>query len=61
MTHTDVKEIADKAILTVPVEPGDRGEARRHGLRSRRRIARAFVVAHNGSTNLITLRYRLKD
>ena len=59
MAHTEVKEIADKAILDVPVEPATdfmpkppmTGGAATAG----------YAVMHNGSNNLITLRYRLKE
>ena len=58
MTHTDVKEIADKAILDVPVEPV--AAVTLEGTVSG--AAGTWVaVAHHGSANMITLRYRLKD
>ncbi|MFO7695236.1 MAG: M14 family zinc carboxypeptidase [Vicinamibacterales bacterium] len=58
MTHTEVKEIADKAILDAPVRmvttvalegtvSGGSGSI--------------VAVAHHGSANMITLRYRLKE
>jgi zinc carboxypeptidase len=57
MSHTDVKEIADKAILDVSVDPVKEVK-----------VAGTFAgagpivaVAHTGSNNMITLRYRLKD
>src|SRR5207253_9239870 len=57
MSHTDVKEIGDKAILDVAVMPVDRlttaGTVSGTGS--------TFAVAHYGSNNMITLRYRLKD
>ena len=39
MTHTEVREIADKAILDAPVQPVDEGGARGHGV-GRGRLAR---------------------
>lgn len=57
MTHTAVTEIADKAVLTAPVEPVDKlmvkGEVKGSG-------TAAFAVLNHGSNNLISLRYRLK-
>ena len=58
MSHAEVKEIDDKAILDVPVQPvGDTlkvtGEVKGSGP--------VTAILHNGSNNLITLRYRLKD
>ena len=55
MAHADVREIGDRAFLDAPVDPVT--EYRPEG-----RIAGAgpiLVVAHNGSNNLVTLRYRL--
>jgi hypothetical protein len=58
MSHADVKEIADKRVLDVPVQPvGDKlsidGEVKGSGP--------VTVVLHNGSNSIATLRYRLKD
>ncbi len=58
MSHATVKEIADKAILDVPVQPVDdamniTGEVKGSGP--------VTAILHNGSNSLITLRYRLKD
>ena len=58
MSHAEVKEIADKRVLDVPVTPvGDKlvvnGEVKGSGP--------VTVVLHNGSNYLVTLRYRLKD
>jgi hypothetical protein len=57
MSHADVKEIADRALLDVPVEPVDTmhaaGEVKGSGTWT--------AVIHNGSNWLPTLRYRLKD
>lgn len=58
MTHTDVREIADKAILDVPIEPV--AELTVTGTIAGGQAGAAYVVAHNGSANLVTLRYRLK-
>ena len=58
MTHTDVKEIADKAILDAPVQPVTKVAL--EGTVSG--TAGSFVaIAHHGSANMVTLRYRLKD
>jgi hypothetical protein len=57
-THTDVREIADRAILDVQVEPVN--AAALQGTVAG--AAGPFVaIAHHGSANMITLRYRLKD
>jgi hypothetical protein len=57
MSNADVKEIADKALLDVPVESVDmmhvKGEVKGSGSLT--------AVLHNGSNSLATLRYRLKD
>jgi hypothetical protein len=58
MSHTDVKEIGDKAVLDVGVTPvasdvKPAGTVTGSGA--------LFAVAHYGSNNMITLRYRLKD
>jgi hypothetical protein len=57
MSHTDVKEIADKAVLDAPVEPVTvvalAGTVSGTGS--------MFAIAHYGSNNMMTLRYRLKD
>jgi hypothetical protein len=57
MSHAEVKEIADKAVLDVAVNPvtdvklaGNVDGTGSH-----------FLVAHYGSNNMIALRYRLKD
>ncbi len=59
MMQTDVKEIADKAILDVPVEAVSKVEPA--GTMSGSAGAKAYVIAHNGANNLVTLRYHLKD
>ena len=57
MSHADVREIADKAILDAAVEP-----VREVTLAGTVTGAGSiFAVAHTGSNNMITLRERLKD
>jgi hypothetical protein len=58
MNHADVREIADKALLDVPVQPvGEKldieGTVKGNGP--------VLAVIENGANSLITLRYRLKD
>ena len=57
MSHADVQEIADKAILDVPVQPVATlviaGTVKGEGP--------VTAVLHNGANSLATLRYRLKD
>ena len=58
--NIDVKTIEDKTILDAAGDAADRRCARRRApITGTRR--RHIVVKHNGSLNLITLRYRLKD
>jgi hypothetical protein len=57
MSHAKVDEIADRAILDVPVKPVDAYNPA--GLISGNGAITAIL--HNGSNNLVTLRYRLKD
>jgi hypothetical protein len=57
MSQTDVKEIQDKAVLDVAVDAV--GELKPAGTVTG--AGSVFAVAHNGSNNMITLRYRLKD
>jgi hypothetical protein len=59
MIQTEVKEIADKAILDVATQPVSRIELA--GTINGDAGAAAYAVAHNGANHLITLRYRLKD
>ncbi|HEV8484884.1 MAG TPA: M14 family zinc carboxypeptidase [Blastocatellia bacterium] len=59
MTHTEVKEIADKAILTAAVEPISKME--NAGSVTGGRATAAYAIPHNGSNNIVTLRYRLKE
>ena len=59
MTHTEVREIADKALLTAVVEPISKLEI--SGSVTGGRAAAAYAIPHNGSNNLVTLRFRLKD
>jgi hypothetical protein len=57
MTQTEVKEISDKAILDAPVQPVTKValEGTVSGA-----TGSLVAVAHHGSANMITLRYRLK-
>jgi hypothetical protein len=57
MSHADVKEVADKAILDVKAEPVDRMEV----AGTVKGDGPLLAVLHNGSNHLVTLRYRLKD
>jgi zinc carboxypeptidase len=59
MSHTDVREIADKKILDVAVDPVKAKEIHLAGTLSG--SGSTFAVAHYGSNNMVTLRYRLKD
>ena len=57
MSQAQVDEIADKSILSAPVQPVDsyapQGAVKGSGP--------VIAILHNGSNNLVTLRYRLKD
>ena len=57
MSHADVREIADKAVLNVPVEPVETmqvaGEVKGSGP--------VAAIIENGANSLVTLLYRLKD
>jgi hypothetical protein len=57
MQHTEVKEIADKAVLDVAVTPVD--QLKVNGALSG--TGSMVAVANYGSSNMITFRYRLKD
>jgi hypothetical protein len=57
MSHADVKEISDKAILDVPVTPVETLSI----LGSVQGDGQLLAVLHNGANSLVTLRYRLKD
>ncbi len=59
MLQTEVKEIADKAILDVPADSVSKVEPK--GTLSGNKGAKAYAIAHHGSNNMITLRYRLKE
>jgi hypothetical protein len=59
MSQTDVKEIADKKVLDVSVDPVKEKEI--HIAGTVNGTGPVFAVAHYGSNNMITLRYRLKD
>ena len=56
-SHVDVKEMKDKAILTVATTPVDRAIAK--GKMAGNGTA-GIAVAHLGSANMIALRYRLR-
>ncbi len=58
MTQTEIKEIADKAILDVPVEAVSKLEIKGE---VKGNATAAYAIANHGSNNLITLRFRLKD
>src|SRR5213078_1232262 len=57
MSQTDVKEIQDKTVLDIVASPVDGF----HPIGTVTGAGSLFAVPHNGSNNLITLRYRLKD
>src|SRR5439155_24961407 len=59
MSHAEVKEIADKSILDIAVQPIDKFEVRGTVVSGQNPIA--YAIAHFGSNNMISLRYRLKD
>jgi hypothetical protein len=59
MSHAEVKEIADKKILDLAVTPVNEKEIRLTGTVTGG--GSTVAVAHFGSNNMITLRYRLKD
>src|SRR3954465_7038657 len=58
MSHAEVKEIGDKAVLEVAVKAVD-ADVKLAGTVTG--AGSLFAVAHYGSNNMITLRYRLKD
>jgi hypothetical protein len=60
MNDTRVTEIADDAILNVPLERVTE-DITIHGSVTGARAATAYAVAHHGSLHMITLRYRLRD
>jgi hypothetical protein len=59
MTHTEVTPIADKSILALAVVNVEKLETA--GTLTGGRAAAAYAIAHDGSNNMVTLRYRLKD
>jgi len=59
MSQTDVREIADKKILDLAVDPVKEKEIHLAGRTTG--DGSTFAVAHNGSNNMVTLRYQLKD
>ena len=59
MGHVEIKEIADKTILDIPVQLVDVLEIK--GTLAGSQTASVYAIAHYGSNNMIALRYRLKD
>ena len=60
MTHSKVVESFDKAVLDIPVDNVDKFEV--HGdIVGGSSAPGGYAVVENGSNNLVTLRYRLKD
>src|SRR4030095_1272392 len=59
MSHAEVKEIADKSILNIAVQPVDKLEPK--GNVAGNQTPAAYAIAHYGSNNMVSLRYRLKD
>src|SRR5262245_41114086 len=59
MRQADVREIADKAILYLRVDPVKEREIHLAG--SQAGSGSTVAVAHYGSNNMVTLRYQLKD
>jgi len=59
MANIEVREIADKTILGVPVQPVERFDWK--GVLSGFPARSAYVIPHYGSNTLITLRARLLD
>src|SRR2546426_1974829 len=57
MSQTEVQEIQDKSVLDAAVEPI--GELKLAGTVTG--TGTVYAIAHNGSNNMITLRYRLED
>lgn len=58
MQHADVHAVDDRSVLDVQVEPV--GEVRDIGRLVGADSSFGYAVAHYGSTNLVTLRYRLQ-
>src|SRR4051794_106250 len=58
MSHAEVKEISDKAVLELAVTPLTADVTLAGTVAGSGSL---FAVAHYGSNNMITLRYRLKD
>jgi hypothetical protein len=60
MTHSKIVESFDKAVLDIPVENVDKFQV--HGtITGGSSAPGGFAVVENGSNNLVTLRYRLKN
>jgi hypothetical protein len=59
MAHVKVIESADAAVLAVPTQPVDKMEPKGKYIAAASPVA--YAVPDNGSVNLATLRFRLKD
>jgi hypothetical protein len=59
MSHVEVKEITDKKLLDVAVTPVKEKDVHLPGKVTG--TGSTVVIAHYGSNNMVTLRYRLKD
>jgi hypothetical protein len=59
LTHTKVIESADSKVLDVPVQPVDRFEPK--GTLAGAAAGGGYAVLDNGSVNMVTLRWQLKD
>ncbi|MBP7571198.1 MAG: hypothetical protein KBA95_14150, partial [Acidobacteria bacterium] len=60
LTHTEVKPVADKAILAVPTDPVDRFTAKGR-VDGKGEGAGWIAAAANGSANLVSLRFELRS
>ncbi len=61
MSHAEVREIADKAVLDLPVTPVTEIMVAGSVSGGRPGTGAYYAVANRGSNNLVTLRYRLRD
>ncbi len=59
MTHTKIQETADASILKAAVEPVKTYQPR--GTMAAKSNSGTYAILDNGSVNLVTLRYQLKD
>jgi hypothetical protein len=59
MNHTKVVPIDDRKILDVATDPVD--DFKVTGSLAGGRASWAYAIAHHGSNNMVTLRYRLRD